>query len=45
MDVHHICDWFLHRTENINTPPGTEVIDFLESFFGYWESNLGPLEE
>jgi hypothetical protein len=45
MFVCHICAWCLKRLEEGIKSPGTGVTDDCEPSCGYWESNLGPLEE
>lgn len=42
MYVHHACN--AEPKEAIKSS-GTRVTDGYESLCGYWESNLGPLEE
>ena len=45
MYVYHVCAWCLWRPEEGIRSPGTGVTDGCEPPYGYWESNLGPLEE
>jgi hypothetical protein len=45
MSLYYICDWYPQRPEEGVRSPGIGVTDGCEPPCGYWELNLGPLEQ
>lgn len=43
--LHHVCDWFLRRLEEVIRYPGTRITDSCQQTCDFWEVNLSPLQE